>query len=634
MTTWRMTVRAVAALVLVAGVGAASRAQPGAVTPEWAFQQLPKQPGVNIHTPTPDQAARCKVEPIPNPKDPNKPMGYMVRDPDGKLVRMFVTYDGRNFNISSFFLDGVEAYREVYPPEPNAPYQFRWLGPNGTKWGLDRNRDGHIDEWYVISPEEVSQELLKAVATRDVKRLEALFATKEQLAGLGLPTAEVEKLKARAAHAAKRLAETADALKLSPNAKWIHAEFGIPQTRPADAFEGRDDFISYKNGTVLVEDGGKSLTFNTGELVLIGRSWKLLDGPSVGPAPTDGSTVAGTVVLPEIADLVAKLNDLDKNASAQQTVQALAKFYADRAALLEQITAKIPDSKFDVKETWFRMLIDSHATACEGGRPDSFNLRRLKDWHQAFINARLDGLAAYTAFRIITAENSIALANISKNEELGAVQEKWRSNLEAFVRTYPKAADAPEAVWRLAMAWELSGAKDAEAKAKEWYRVVLRDYPGHIHATKAAGAIKRLESEGQPLELVGPLLSNPAQPFNAAQKDKVVVVYYWASWSHSLADDAKKLEALAKTYGPKGLQIVTVGLDHDAKLAAETVARVGLPGTHLFAPGGLDASPLAAAYGILAPPHLLITDKTGKIVDNNAAVPMLEEQLKKLLDAE
>ena len=44
------------------------------------------------------------------------------------------------------------------------------LGPNGGKYGLDHNRDGRIDEWFVISPEEASQELLQAVLTRDPGR--------------------------------------------------------------------------------------------------------------------------------------------------------------------------------------------------------------------------------------------------------------------------------------------------------------------------------------------------------------------------------------------------------------------------------------------------------------------------------
>ena len=625
MTTSQVTVRSLAVLALVAGFATAAGAQPAAVTVDWALSQQPKQAGVNVSTPAPDQAPRCKVTPIPNPKAPATPMGYLVSDGEGKPVRQFVSYDGKNFNIVAFYVDGVEAYREVYPPAANEPYQFRWLGPNGSKWGLDRNRDMAIDEWVVISPEEVSQELVRAVTARDPKRLAALVVTKENLAVFGLPPAEAEALKARTAGAEKRLMDTAEALKLSDRTKWVHAEFGVPNTRPADAFEGREDYTAHKNGTVLVEDGGKTSFIQTGEMVQIGRVWKLIDGPAAGAASAGGSE--GPVVEPQIKDLVDRLNALDQKAPSQPTVAALAAFNSQRADVLEQIVARA-----NAKDTWVRMLIDSHTAAAESDKPGNKHLVRLGQWKEAMM--RPEGnptVAAYAAFRLLTAENSVGLAAAKDDKELRAVQEKWQAGLEEFVKAFPKSADAPDAVMRLAMVYELSGAKDSEPKAKQWFEHLVKTYPdSRPYAAKAAGALKRLDSEGKPLELSGPQLGT-GQPFNAAQKDKIVVVYYWASWSQSLPEDAKKLQALVKDYGAKGLTIVTVSLDHDAKQAADAVARVALPGTHLFATGGLDASPLAAAYGIMAPPHVLLAGKDGKIVNRNGHVPAIEEDVKKLL---
>jgi thiol-disulfide isomerase/thioredoxin len=631
MTTSRRVVRAAAGVALALGVASAARAQPAPVTVDWALKQQPRQAGVNVTTPAPDQAARCKVSPIPNPKDPKQPMGYLVTDGNNNPVRQFVSYDGKNFNIVAFYLDGVEAYRETFPPDGAAPFQFRWLGANGTKWGLDRNRDGVVDEWVVISPEEVSQELLKAVTARDPKRLEALMITPENLKTIGLPAGDADRIKARASGAAKRLSDTADALKLSPNAKWLHVEYGVPQARPADSFGGAaEDFTSYKSGTVLVDDGGKNHFMQTGELVQVGRAWKLVDGPAAGVS-APGGTGDTPLVDPAIADLVARLNDLDKNPPSPPTVAALAKFNGGRADVLEQIVAK---AAADKKEPWVKMLIDSHAAAAEGGQPNNAHVVRLQQWKQAMERPGGNAaIAAYAAYRLLGAEHAVALANIKKNDELPAVQEKWRAGLEEFVKAHGTSADAPEAAWRLAMAWELSGAKEAEAKAKQWFEYIVKNYATHAHAAKATGALKRLDSEGKPLELAGPTLSNPAQQFNAAVKDKVVVVYYWASWSDSLAEDAKKLDALAKTYGPKGLEIVTVGLDHDAKSATEAAGRTGLPGTHLYAPGGLDGSALAAAYGILAPPHVILAGKDGKVVNRNAAVAGLEDEVKKLIEA-
>lgn len=635
MTTSRMTLGAAAGLMLVVGTTTAARADPTTVTVEWALKQQPRQPGVNVTTPTPDQVPRCRVSPIPDPKAAGQTMGYLVSDGNGQPVRQFVSYDKKNFNIVAFYVDGVEAYREVYPPQANEPYQFRWLGPNGSKWGLDRNRDGVIDEWVVISPEEVSQELLRAVMARDTKQIEALLLTPENIKALGLPSADADRTKARVAAATKRLMDTADALKLSPKAKWIHVEYTVPQTRPADSFGGTgDDYTAYKSGTILAEDNGKTAFLQTGELVQIGRAWKLVDGPSAGAG---NDTAVGPVVLPEIEELVKQLNALDQKGPTENTVPALVAFNAKRAEILEKIVALIPNNKPELKETWVtwvKMLIDSHGAAAEGGKPANPHLVRLQQWKEAM--ARPTGnatIAAYAAFRWLLADNSVALANAADANAIGPIQEKWRSSLEDYIKSFANSTDAPEAAWRLAMSWELSGAKNGEAKAKEWFDYLTKNYANHPHAAKAAGAIKRIESEGKPLELSGPLLSNPAEQFNAAQSGKVVLVYYWASWSQSLPEDAKKLQALTKEYGSKGLTIVTIGLDHDAKFASDAANRAGLPGTHLFAPGGLDSSPLAAAYGILAPPHVILVGKDGKITNRNAAVMGLDDEVKKLIEA-
>jgi thiol-disulfide isomerase/thioredoxin len=338
------------------------------------------------------------------------------------------------------------------------------------------------------------------------------------------------------------------------------------------------------------------------------------------------------VVEPQIADWVGKLNDLDKKGPTGQTIEAVAAFNAARAAILEQIVAGST-----AKETWAKMLIDSHAQAAEAGKPGNSHLARIKQWRDEMVKPTGNAtIAAYAAFRSLVAENTLALAN-AKNDEYPAIQDKWRSGLEDYVRTFPMSADAPEAVLRLAMAWELSGGKDLteakanEGRARQWYEHLTKTFPTHLYAAKAAGAVRRFDCEGKPLDLSGPLLANPAQQIAAAQKDKVVVVYYWASWNGVLAEDAKRLQSLEKEYGPKGLAVVTIALDQDAKTAADAAARVGLPGTHLFAPGGLDNSSLAVAYGIVAPPHIFVVGKDGKITNRNSHTGMLEDEVKKLL---
>ena len=70
------------------------------------------------------------------------------------------------------------------------PDQYRWLNGGGSKWGIDDNKaarpDFHIDRWRVISAEEVSQEILQALITKDFARLERLLISDAEVKALEL----------------------------------------------------------------------------------------------------------------------------------------------------------------------------------------------------------------------------------------------------------------------------------------------------------------------------------------------------------------------------------------------------------------------------------------------------------------
>ena len=114
------------------------------------------------------------------------------------------------------------------------------------------------------------------------------------------------------------------------------------------------------------------------------------------------------------------------------------------------------------------------------------------------------------------------------------------------------------------------------------------------------------------------------------EKGKLVVVYYWASWNSQCASDFAKLKAMLATYREKGVEVVTVNLDSTPQEAARFLQQNPLPGTHLFAQGGLE-SPLAVNYGVFVLPNLFIVGQDGKVVSRNGQVTTLEDDLKKLL---
>src|SRR5207249_7682242 len=120
------------------------------------------------------------------------------------------------------------------------------------------------------------------------------------------------------------------------------------------------------------------------------------------------------------------------------------------------------------------------------------------------------------------------------------------------------ADDTPDAILQLAMVSEFS---NKETEAKNWYKQIEKNHPEHPLARKASGALKRLNLDGQQLELAAPMLGD-GRPFDLRSLNgKVVVVYYWASWNKQCSTDFFKLKTLANAYGGKGLEIVCVNLD-------------------------------------------------------------------------
>ena len=218
-------------------------------------------------------------------------------------------------------------------------------------------------------------------------------------------------------------------------------------------------------------------------------------------------------VIPEnLRDLVARLNKIDqKEMPNPPTREALAVYNGKRAVVLEEIIAKFPPRR--QKSGSSNWSIASPRGGCrEAGRSAS----RPTEVDQGFAGEGAEpALAAYVAFRYLQTENNIALATNAGPVE--PVQEKWRTGLEEFVRAFPSSDETPEAILRLAMAFEF--AKDGEKPAKEWYGKLRRSTPGHPQAAKGAArssawrasasrsmsrdepghrpAVQRRESEGQ-----------------------------------------------------------------------------------------------------------------------------------------
>ncbi len=178
-----------------------------------ALKLTPTQKDVDCEMPAKEDIEKCAIK----PEKENGQTGWVVRDKSGQILRRFVDTNTDNVvDQWSYFLDDVEVYRDIDSDFNGKPDQCRWFNTAGTRWGIDANEDGKIDRWKEITAEEVSDELVHALAERDAARFTRLILTPEELKSLGLGDARADEIKA------KITASVDDFRKLGAGAKDAH----------------------------------------------------------------------------------------------------------------------------------------------------------------------------------------------------------------------------------------------------------------------------------------------------------------------------------------------------------------------------------------------------------------------------
>lgn len=593
-----------------------------APTPAAMLAFRPHQPGVNYTTPAASEQDSCKVELISG----NHPgtSGYLLRDAKGIPLRRFYDANGTGkVDTYCYYLDGVEVYREL--ASNGKVEQYRWLNSGGMKWGVDTDHDGKVDFWRMISAEEVSQEILQAVITRDFARLQALWITDADIKALEMPPAEVSRIQALREQAqAKFQATLAKVGPLDAQTHWERLESAGPQCVLAEHSGYKRDVLKYPRSMILYQAGGKHDWIQAGEMIQVGAAWRLVDVPVPGTMDSNSSAPED----PALQALLDEVRQLDAQAPKGQDAQgpnpALADYNRKRADLIERVLAKV---KPDEREQWLHQLADCLAAAAQNsaaGNTSAYD-RLVKLEEQTAQAQPGSPAAAYVTFREMQADYAPKLTKVS-GAEFTKVQEQWVTRLAKFVADYPKADDTPDALLQLGMVTEFLG---KEAEAKKWYQLLASNFPDKkAFADKAQGALRRMDLEGKPFELSASTLDG--RPYNIGQsRGRVVVVYYWASWSPACVGDFARLKLMLNTYGAKGLDLVCVNLDNAPPLAGTSQDTPGIQLVQAGTPGGLDG-PLATQYGIPVTPYMVLVGRDGKVVNRNLQTATLEDELKKL----
>jgi thiol-disulfide isomerase/thioredoxin len=593
----------------------------------------PKQEGIAYATPTEQEAATCKVEPV---QVQGKIYGWILKDSKDKPLRRFYATNGSNVDIWSYYANGVEIYRELDTNHNGKPDQYRWFNNGGCRWGLDPSEDGKIKSWKQISPEEVSQEILQAVAKRDYARLQALMITDADIKALDLPQGEANRIHELLRKAPSKFQDTCGKVgNISDKVvRWVHLETLAPQCIPLDALGSKQDIVKYQQGSVtyIVEGMKDPFGLLTGEMIQVGSAWRLIDAPvqDLGQGWVEGGANDGPggntpPPSPEVQKLLEELRKVDELApdpSKPSTTPAeVARYNLRRADVLERIADKV---KADERDQWLRQMADCLSAAVQNVPTDKAPHQRLVQLRERVVKDYPgSNLAAHVCFCELTAEYAIKLVNPADN--ITKVQKDYMERLAKFVQDYPKSEDTPDALMQLGMMSELV---NDEGPAKKWYELMVKDFGSHGQANKARGAVRRLELDSKEVEMAGATLSGSSFDIKSL-KSKVVLVYFWASWNQQCAGDFAKLKTMLTSYGPKGLEVVGVSLDDNQQAARDFVSRNSGPGTELYEQGGM-ASKLGEQFGIMVLPTMFLV-KDGKVVNHNAQMTTVEDELKKLL---
>ena len=594
-----------------------------------ALSLKPMQQGIDYDQPEKPKDCRVAAEQV------DGQTAWVVRGPSGELLRRFVDSNADNkVDQWRYFKSGIEVYRDIDEDFNGKADQYRWLGTAGTRWGLDINEDGEIDQWKSISAEEVTAEVIEAIKTRDADRFENVVLKEKELAELGLGKRMRATIEERSKEAVSRFSKAIRNQKqIKSSTQWI--DFGglRPGTIPAGNSGSTRDVTVYENVVAMVETGGKSSQVPIGTLVKVGDGWRIVDLPMADgekatpkfvffEAATQQNLEDTVGISEETQKLIAELEKIDDRLAKARSPRDITSINEERADTLEKL-ANAANNISD-RDMWWMQFADTVGTAAQSGSyPEG--TRRLKALRDALERtSKNDELLSHVSFAHMSADYAEQLQ--AEDADFADVQESWLVRLESFIDRYPNSTDSPEAMLQLALAKEFAG---EESDANRWYTSIVDDFGSSPLAAKAAGAKRRLECVGEPMTLRGRGVNGKAFDISRL-KGSVVLVHYWATWCDPCKQDMEIMKDLKKEFAKEKFEIVGVNLDAQPGELSRYFRSNPPQWLHLYEEGGLD-SRLASEMGIFTLPVMLLIDERGRVVNRQIHGAQLESEIKKLL---
>lgn len=625
---WRCLFTGLAAVLLLTALAPSSVwAQPSV---DEALKLKPVQLDIDYETPT--EKADITASTIEGAKIDGH-TAWVVRGPNSQLLRRFIdTNDDNRVDQWCYFQNGIEVYRDLDTDFNGKADEYRWMGTAGTRWGIDKNEDRKVDDWKLISAEEVSSEYVAAVRDKDESRFAALLLRPEEAEKLGLEQALRQQVLDGIGSAKEAFDKFARAQKqLTAKSNWVDFGGQRPALLPAGIGTGAQDLIFYDAVIAMVETDGDHKQLPVGTLLLVDGRWRLLanalsDQPAEGlfsQVSTGNRSDSGAPaesINADVQKLVTRLEELDKQ-QEKANPNELTQLNLDRADVLEQLAATVPPADQGI---WYRQLADLICSSTQSGQFNSGTERLQKLVDKLTADSAPADLMAHVRYCQLQADYATKIQD--PKADFPKVQEEWEKLLTEYVSAYPQATQAAEAMIQLAVASEFAG---QDEKAIEWYRKVASDFAGSTSAPQATGALRRLESVGKPLELAGPTLDGRGLDV-AKLKGKTVLVHYWATWWPQCTKELDTIAELAAKYSRKGFVPVGVNVDNARGEAQAFVKAQKIAWPQLYQDGGLDKSPLATQLGVYTVPMMVLIGPDGTVISRSLTIGELAGELEKI----
>jgi peroxiredoxin len=133
----------------------------------------------------------------------------------------------------------------------------------------------------------------------------------------------------------------------------------------------------------------------------------------------------------------------------------------------------------------------------------------------------------------------------------------------------------------------------------------------------------------QAYEIVLPDINGKMQKLSA-QKGKVVLIDFWASWCGPCRKANRGLGVLYSKYKNKGFEIFGVSIDDEKNAWKKAIAKDNISWKQVIARGGWEA-PVALQWKLEQIPASFLVDQEGKVIAVDPSKEDIENHLKTIL---